>query len=574
MAHIAPAGSDLDLLTHSSSWTWLLDVRRRLNLSIELVDPKLSPLLPTAPERTVSTIRRLDLDQEELQAAVARCLQSQKQEIVTVDRTKVACTPVAGARGGAIGVLLVADQNADYGARDDRQLSRIGWWLAGALDMARATSASADASELHRLASLHRLLNQASSRTSERELVRVFIEALAVWQDAESWAYLGDLDGLFTRHVSLPGSEASRAPLTLDRSSLPDGDAIVRLDAGVRSRLGFPSAPDDHADLLVARLEGRAISDWLIVTSANGDPGTETRLAVYLSVLGEALGEVTAVESSRLTWAMVQHLLPSSESLEQAAQSATDDLSAALGGTGSFVVMRSDGECALAIGEPARSLMSGAALSAASGRRYQRDRDEARLVLPVEVAPPYAAAVGIQRTGRPLTHRDERMLQSAAFTLSAWLRAVSNRLAGAPERRRVSRPFDQIIEQHIATAAAGTEDVAVIVLSFGGELRGSETTVAWIGTIRRLLRPTDVAGRLSSGDVGVLLPDTSRAGADVVLGRLKALVESAEGHSVLPSASFGMASQAGGSPRRALLVEARAKAAMGRRRPASRGPLP
>jgi hypothetical protein len=115
LAHSASIGSDLDQLTHSSSWTWLIDVRRRLNLSIELVDPKLSPLLPTVPERTVSTIRRLDLDHKELQAAVLRCLQSQKQEIVSVDRVKITCTPVLGTRG-AIGVLRGGSER-DYGAR-------------------------------------------------------------------------------------------------------------------------------------------------------------------------------------------------------------------------------------------------------------------------------------------------------------------------------------------------------------------------------------------------------------------------------------------------------------------------
>ena len=559
MSRTASVNADLDLLTHSSSWTWLLDVRRRLNLSIELVDPKLSPLLPTTPERSTSTLRRLDLNHEELQAAVIRCLQTQKQEIVSIERVKVACTPVLGARGSAIGGLLVADQNADYGARDERQLSRIGWWLAGALNAnpgaAGNPSSSADASELHRLASLHRLLNQASPRTSERELVRIFIDALAVWQDAESWAYLGDLDGLFTRHVSLPGSDDSRAPLTIDRGSLPAADSVSRVDAAGQLRLGFPG----DTDLLVARVEGRATSDWLIVSTGSVDSGSEARLAVYLSVLSEALGEITAVESSRLTWAMVQHLLPSSESLEQAAQQAMDELSAALGGAGSFVVMRTDGECALAIGASARTL---AGQSVA--RLHERDGERSRLVLPVDVAPPYSAAVSIERIGRPLARRDERLLQSAAFTLSAWLRAVSNRLAGAPERRKVSRSFEQIIEQHIAGAAARSEDVAVIVLSFGAEPRGAETTLAWIGNIRRLLRPEDLVGRLSSGDIGVLLPDTPLQGAEVVLGRIRNLVESPQGDGLLQYASFGMASHAAGSHRRSLLAEAQANAAMGR----------
>jgi hypothetical protein len=52
----------------------------------------------------------------------------------------------------------------------------------------------------------------------------------------------------------------------------------------------------------------------------------------------------------------------------------------------------------------------------------------------------------------------------------------------------------------------------VIVLSFGAEPRDSETTLSWIGTTRRLLRPTDLAGRLSSV-TSAYLPDTSREGA-------------------------------------------------------------
>jgi hypothetical protein len=101
--------------------------------------------------------------------------------------------------------------------------------------------------------------------------------------------------------------------------------------------------------------------------------------------------------------------------MRSAAALAIDELSTVLGGAASFVVMRSDGDCALAIGPSARSLLSGAA---ASGRRYQREGEWARLVLPVDVAPPYTAAVGIERIGRALTRRDERLLHSAAFTLA------------------------------------------------------------------------------------------------------------------------------------------------------------
>ena len=72
----------------------------------------------------------------------------------------------------------------------------------------------------------------------------------------------------------------------------------------------------------------------------------------------------------------------------------------------------------------------------------------------------------------------------------------------------MSRSFEQIIEQHVAGAAARSEDVGVIVLSFGAEPRGAETTLSWIGNTAACSGPTDLVGRLSSGDIGVLLPDT------------------------------------------------------------------
>ena len=47
---------------------------------------------------------------------------------------------------------------------------------------------------------------------SEHELVRSFMDAVAVWQDAESWGYVRDLSGLFVRAVSLPGSNDASTP--------------------------------------------------------------------------------------------------------------------------------------------------------------------------------------------------------------------------------------------------------------------------------------------------------------------------------------------------------------------------
>jgi hypothetical protein len=529
--HPAP-GSEVDLLSHGGSWTWLLDVRRRLNLSIELVDAKLTPLLPPPTERAVIAARRVivDLENATLRNAAARAIQSQKQEIVSINDGKIACTPFGVAAGHASGALLVADRNPDHRARDERQLSRIGWWLAGAMNVAPSSGATADTSELHRLASLHRLLGQAAARTSERDLVRVFIDALAVWQDAESWAYLGDLKGEYSLQVALPGSDRSRAPASFHAASLPEGENVRRLSAADRVALGFPAG----GELMLARVSGKTSSDWTIVTSGDPTPQNETRLVVYLGVLMEALNEITAVESSRLTWAMVQHLLPSAESLEQAAARAVDDLSAAMGGTASLAVRRGDGHWALAIGEAAELLFDS-----------RQPGQDGLLVSAIEIAPPFSAAVAIRRSsGRPIGRRDERLLQSAAFTLSAWLRAVSGRLSAAPERRKTPRSFEQIVEQHTRQAAESEQDLSLIVFSLAADPVARQTqpaTVGWIGAIRKLLRPGDLAGRLLSGDIAVLLPDTPEQGAEVVVERIT------KASGPCPLASIGRASRPPGS---------------------------
>ena len=131
------------------------------------------------------------------------------------------------------------------------------------------TAAHANAGELQQLSSFYRLLDEAAASRSEREIVRVFIEALAVWQDAESWAYFADVTGRFVLDVSLPESDRSRAPATLDASQLAiEASDSARIAADDPGALGFQGLHN----LLLSRIRVRGASDWLIVTENPGDP--------------------------------------------------------------------------------------------------------------------------------------------------------------------------------------------------------------------------------------------------------------------------------------------------------------
>jgi len=502
----APPGT----LTHSGALAWLLDVRQRLRVSIDLVDHGLTPVLPPAEPRSQSTRHSaLDIAHRQLHPAILDSMRTLKQEAISVDGVNVVSTPIVGTDGRAAGALLVSDRGAAQGTgggSDD--LARIGMWLAGSIDAQFASALAIHAVEFRQLASLHRLLNRVTRSGSEHELVRAFMDAVAVWQDAESWGYVRDLAGRFVRVVSLPGSHDETVPEIIDEGRVADG--VIRLSAEQRHALGFQSA----GDVLVARVAGSGGAEWLIAVRGSMTDDSEARLALYGDVLGRALTMVAGVESSQLTWALLLHLMHADDDPRDAASRAIDEVSRALDGDASFAVLGRDDAPVLAVGPSRYGLL------AHTGHR------SGWLAVPVKVGPPFSAAIAIHRRadGPPLTRADEKRLQSAALTLAFWLNDIVDRLPGGSARRAV-RSFEQLIDQQAHDALARGEQISLMVVSVGRRAIPTPVARSWIGTIRASLRPADVAGWLSSGDIAILLPGTSADGAEVVADRVRAVVK-------------------------------------------------
>src|ERR1700686_2910215 len=122
------------------------------------------------------------------------------------------------------------------------------------------------------------------------------------------------------------------------------------------------------------------------------------------------------------------------------------------------------------------------------------------------MAPPYTAAIGIYRSSEhPFTPREEKLLQAAAATLSAWLIAVARRIPTASDRRTAARAFDQIVEQHASDAGVRRNDFSLIVVSPSRSAQRPDAMHEWTGQMRRRLRATALAGPLVSGSGGRLL---------------------------------------------------------------------
>jgi hypothetical protein len=249
---------------------------------------------------------------------------------------------------------------------------------------------------------------------------------------------------------------------------------------------------------------------------------------MYVAALGHALNGCVAVETSRLTWAIMQQFVDRDPPVEAAGR-ALEELSRALAATGSFFVRGPGGYAVLIAGEN-RSGLQGLPVTDARILRSQ-------VIIPL----PFSATLEVRaRPGKSFTPRDLKLFQAAVATFAAWLPSALRRVSGA-ERRGVVRSFDQIVDRYAREAHEARDEASLILISAGEEMLSLDTTHTWIKQLRQQLRPTDLAGRLSSGELGILLLQTPHAGAQTVAKRLSRVLAAGAGEE--PAVRIGVASQ-------------------------------
>jgi hypothetical protein len=395
----------------------------------------------------------------------------------------------------------------------------------------------------HPAGRLARILKQASGEGVDADVVRAFVEALAVWHDAEAWGYTLDLAGRMVRDVSLPGSAAGVVPAAIAADLLPSHGGLVRLGAREREKLGFIS----RDDLLLLGVRPHTATPWMLAI-AHPDWRDDDLLEEYGRRLSTALDDLAAVESSRVTWAMLLHLLPAAQSPAQAVERALRELTVVLRRPTSLAVQDGGGRLLMGLGDSAESLSIAA--SAAAPPRHLA-------AVALDPSLPFRAYLGVRGTpAHPLRARDLRVLTAAAAPLSAWLKEMVGRLTPSHERRRGPRSFEDIVAQQEAVASKLQHDVSMIVLALAENARSMNRTRTWVGHLRQQLRPSDLAGQLAGGDIGILLPYTSRDEARIVADRLRRLLNSDTALAPIAGAAIGVATSSAGMEVSQPLVDA------------------
>jgi len=548
-SHVAHEPSAFETAVRERSWDWLLELRRRLKVDLQLVDKRYVPLLPFTALGPVTSVSGL-LEQSEtaLRNAVASAVQTREPQVLALHGLQIVCLGLTMERS-ASGALLIA--RALPGAPDVEssrgQLQLVGSWLSTAIEAHLQSPPAFHASGINRLGPLARLLSQAAERESDRELVRLFGEAIAVWHDIEMSGYIEVDDETFVRDVTLPGTRTSDRPATIPAAGLPDAGDLTRLPQGHIDRFGLPVGDEVY----VRRFRRRDGRSWLLVFTGEISTQDLQRLSAYVALLECALSLATAEASSRTLTAVSRRLTDMDGSLEVRATRALDDLRIEVGAASATLTIESAGGASLLrVSSPAASQHAPSSSGAS------------RLVMVTRSERHYTTTVSVARTeSLQFTPRDHDVVNAAASMFVAWAPVVLRAVASTHDRRAASRGFQEVLERSAREALEAGSPVTVVVLLIRDAVFLPGATQRWVADMRGQLRPLDLAGVLAEGEIGLLMHDTTAKHAKTIADRLRSVVGSAPGSGPI---LVGVASRApGNGVANGLIREARTDALRG-----------
>ena len=533
---------DNDSSVARQSFDWLVELALRLNVVIEVVDVYDAPVSPVGSTRDAAAVRTLLTNNEQsLLGALSASVRSRAPVAAVVEGMQIVCFRLVSG-----GVLLLArrleSEDATDECRDD--LESIGPWLTGAIDTSLAQPNTVSA-EGYRLVSFRRILREASSRGSLRQVIGAFIEALSVWDDVRVRAYVAGASGGFFEYASsMTAHPSSTEPL--DETVLPRRGHVMRLTRADVDRAGLAIDP---GDTVVARVAIGSGTAWALVFSGMINDAVQVRLRVYADILRESLNDVLTTSTSRIVAELSRRHAPVNEPIGTAALAALEQLSTAVGARqAGLLVTTTTGRQALAVG-------NGDLLSSI-------DRPRATRLLVRSSDTGGVMTVVLDRDHTAFTAFELEIAQAGVAAMQPWIEAALPR-ASDVERRGSARPVETVFDQLATDAVAAGQHASMIVMMIDAAMASPGLLHSWVARIRARLRAGDRAGMLNDREIAVLLYGASADQAAMVSARLEQLLESRGATAGFVPPTIGVTTQVPDSPfEGSLVAAARASAAV------------
>jgi hypothetical protein len=537
------------------SWDWLLELRRRLKVDLLLIDGRATVLLPSLADQGARLAAMLEHGEDALRSAITASIGDRATHAVDLHGMQVICVPVITERNGC-GALLVgrmSPSRQDLGA-SRAQLEVVASWLAAAVGAHLLSPPAFPSSGLNRLAPLAELLGQASERQSDRELIRLFGEAIAVWHDIEVSGYVETMNGVFARDVTLPGTKRGERPAIISPVGLPDSTELTHLPQGHLDRFGLPV----NNDVYVRRFKLGDGRSWLLVFTGEIGAYDLQRLGAYVALLDLALSLSTASLIARVATATGGRLAGVGVTPETQAAQALEDFRTALGAAAVTLTIEKTGVPVVRITCPAAAT-------------EVSDNSAFRLALVKRSERHYTTTVSVGRhESLQFTPRDHAATSAAAAMFDVWA-SVAFSGSARGERRAAPSGFSEVLQRAAQEALDRGTPVVVVVLLIRDAASLPGSTQRWVAEIRAQMRAADLAGMLGEGEIGLLMHDTGTEQGKRIAERLRTVVAGDPGHD---SILVGVASQTlGQGTADSIVHDARADAFAGtRRRRASDSP--
>ena len=415
------------VLVGGRSWDWLRELCRPLGVQAQLADATSQALLP--PETPVEgfSLREVVTDPgRPLVPVITAALQARTARTAQIGGADIVCTPLA-VEGRMQGVLIVARMPRTQGGAtiSEAQLGAVCGWLAGAAER-HLSSAPAGPDNL---AALHKVLQHVVQGGTDRDLVGVFAEALALWHDIEVVGYIETAPGVFMRAASLAGRTTPDRPIVFPPQSLPaelKATRIPQTDINGMETAG-------PGDVLVTTLSrGAGNGTWLLTMSGAIDTCDPQVMGNYISALDMAVALATAASRTRVA-VLLSHRLSSSSESGSGFEAALEALRSALGATAVSFVVESTGRRVV--------YHAGSGEIGAAAGDSERARVTVRRVLPGGDGATLGLVRGDHRHFTPLEHS---MALVAAELLADWV--------GRPGRGRRARRHGHGLRPHDGAA--------------------------------------------------------------------------------------------------------------------------
>jgi hypothetical protein len=486
------------VLVGCKSWDWLSELCRPLGLQAQLADDSCQPLLPPEAAAAGFALREvLAAPARPLQAAITAALETRAPRSTRVDDVDIVCTPL-GVDGRMQGTLIVARTPRPQGPApiSETQLGAVCGWLAGAAER-HLSSAPATPDNL---AALHKVLQHVVQSGTDRDLVGVFAEALALWHDIEVVGYIETAPGVFVRAASLAGRTVNDRPIVFPPQALPAELKASRIpQSDINGMEG--SGP---GDVLVTTLSrGTGNGTWLLTMSGAIDACDPRIMGNYISALDMAVALATAASRTRVAVLMSHRLSSSPPDAGGGFEVALEALRTAVGATAVSFVVESTGRRVV--------YHAGAGELGAAAGDSDRARATVRRVMPGGDGATLSLVRGDLQHFTPLEHS---MALVAAELLADWV--VRPAVVDTTDAVTV---FGRTMERLAAEALERGLAVTVVVFSTTGAAPGASQS--FVDELRRQMRQSDVVGVLRPGEVGLLLPDTTEVHATAVARRLR-----------------------------------------------------